>query len=79
MLSRYKWQDEQPVPEPGDFVWVLSPTGRRYGVIEKLIESRDGQVRSVEVRTSNPGENSNRKTVQGLKNIVVLASKSRRS
>ena len=44
----------------------------QFGIVSKTIESKDGLIRSVEVKYQNPGEDTKRVTKRGIRELVVI-------
>lgn len=55
LIPRKKWNEEQKPLQVGDLVLVVDPNSPRSvwpkGVVQRVIEGKDGRVRQVDVRT----------------------------
>ena len=44
----------------------------KYGLVSSIHKGRDGRVRTIEVEYQNHNENIKRKTVRGVRDVVII-------
>ena len=77
LVDRPKWFETNSHISVGDIVLFLKSEKEfehlyQYGMVSKLFPSKDGLIRSVEIRYQNHAENTERVTTRGIRELVVI-------
>ena len=77
LLDRPKWFEDEKGVSVGDVVLFLkseqeSNLNYQYGIVRSINKSSDGRVRTIEVEYQNHNEKLKRKTVRGVRDVVVI-------
>ena len=76
-MDRLKWFENDRSLSEGDVVLFLKSEKEfqniyQYGVVVGLMVSKDGLIRSAEIKFQNHSENIKRRTTRGVREIVVI-------
>ena len=77
LMSQPKWYKSDRDSKVGDVVLFLKSEKEfdkqyQYGIVTSVKVSRDGKIRGIEVEYQNHNENVKRRTIRGVREIVVI-------
>ena len=77
LIERPKWHDSDRGISVGDIILFLKSEQEfdlqyQYGKVNVLNKSRDGLVRTIEVEYQNHNEKIKRKTIRGVRDVVII-------
>ena len=77
LVERPKWYENDQEISVGDVILFLKSEQEfdlqyQYGIVISVNKGRDGYVRTIDVEYQNHNENIKRKTVRGVRDIVVI-------
>ena len=76
-MERPKWHKSDKPIQVGDVVLFLKSEGKlsevyQYGIVLSVYESKDGNIRKVDIEYKNYSENIKRVTVRGVRDLVIV-------
>ena len=77
LMSQPKWFKSDRDTKTGDVVLFLKSDKQfdkqyQYGIVANVKVSRDGKIREIEIEYLNHNENTKRRTIRGVRDVVVI-------
>ena len=79
LVDRPKWHENDKHISKGDVILFLKSDKEfdlqyQYGIVTLVNRGRDGHIRKIEVEYQNYNENIKRKTIRGVRDVVIIHS-----